>query len=220
MFFGGTNFGFTAGKLYLCVRCIAAIIYIIFSTKKIPFLGANDFGFGKYAADITSYDYDAVMDESGDPNGLKYVKVKEVIEKHFNLTPKPVPSNTRKISISSFQLQPLGGLLSTLGRKHFGHIRPHVSERPLSFEEIKQFSGFVLYETNLPKLEIDPTRLKVNGLRDRALVYVNQHFIGILSRENVIDSLPITSGMGAQLQILVENQGRINYNIADDKKVG
>uniref|UniRef100_A0A1A9W869 Glycoside hydrolase 35 catalytic domain-containing protein n=1 Tax=Glossina brevipalpis TaxID=37001 RepID=A0A1A9W869_9MUSC len=39
MFFGGTNFGFTAG--------------------------ANDWGFGRYSADITSYDYDAVMDEAG-----------------------------------------------------------------------------------------------------------------------------------------------------------
>lgn len=41
MFFGGTNFGFTAGANYNL-----------------------DGGIG-YAADITSYDYDAVMDEAG-----------------------------------------------------------------------------------------------------------------------------------------------------------
>lgn len=40
MFFGGTNFGFWAG--------------------------ANDWGIGEYMADITSYDYDAPMDETGD----------------------------------------------------------------------------------------------------------------------------------------------------------
>lgn len=39
MFFGGTNFGFTAG--------------------------ANDGGIGKYEPDLTSYDYDAPMDEAG-----------------------------------------------------------------------------------------------------------------------------------------------------------
>ena len=46
MFFGGTNFGFWAG--------------------------ANDWGIGKYMADITSYDYDAPLDEAGDPTPKYY----------------------------------------------------------------------------------------------------------------------------------------------------
>lgn len=45
-----------------------------------------------------------------------------------------------------------------------------------------------------------------------------QKTIGILSRENGIFSLPISAGIGSILQILVENQGRINFNIADDLK--
>lgn len=45
-----------------------------------------------------------------------------------------------------------------------------------------------------------------------------QKMIGILSRENGIFSLPISAGIGCILQILVENQGRINFNIADDLK--
>lgn len=42
--------------------------------------------------------------------------------------------------------------------------------------------------------------------------------IGILSRENGVLSLPLSAGAGNFLQILVESQGRINYNIADDLK--
>lgn len=42
--------------------------------------------------------------------------------------------------------------------------------------------------------------------------------IGILSRENKVNSLPISAGFGDVLQILVENQGRINYGIANDFK--
>lgn len=40
----------------------------------------------------------------------------------------------------------------------------------------------------------------------------------MLSRENLADTLPISLGVGEILQILVENQGRINFKIADDVK--
>lgn len=45
-----------------------------------------------------------------------------------------------------------------------------------------------------------------------------QKVIGILSRENGVFSLPISAGTGSLLQILVESQGRINFNVADDLK--
>lgn len=45
-----------------------------------------------------------------------------------------------------------------------------------------------------------------------------QIFIGILSRENKINEIPINANVGQRLQIFVENQGRINYNIPNDFK--
>lgn len=54
MFYGGTNFGFTAG--------------------------ANNGGPGKYNPDITSYDYDAPMDESGDITEI-YLAIRDVIRR-------------------------------------------------------------------------------------------------------------------------------------------
>lgn len=54
MYFGGTNFGFWAG--------------------------ANDWGIGGYMSDITSYDYDAPMDEAGNPTE-KYMTLRNVIKK-------------------------------------------------------------------------------------------------------------------------------------------
>lgn len=42
--------------------------------------------------------------------------------------------------------------------------------------------------------------------------------MGVLSRENLANSLPISAGVGKVLQILVENQGRINIGIASDFK--
>lgn len=45
-----------------------------------------------------------------------------------------------------------------------------------------------------------------------------QSFIGVMSRENQLNQLPINSGAGSKLQIFVENQGRINYNVMNDFK--
>lgn len=46
-----------------------------------------------------------------------------------------------------------------------------------------------------------------------------QFYVGTLARENAINSLPISAGWGTKLSILVENQGRINFDILDDYKV-
>lgn len=54
MFFGGTNFGFTAG--------------------------ANDGGPGRYNSDVTSYDYDAPMSETGEVTE-KFHAIRKVISK-------------------------------------------------------------------------------------------------------------------------------------------
>ena len=92
------------------------------------------------------------------------------------------------------------------------------AEKPFSFEKMNQYSGFILYETNLPVLKRDPAVLKLNQLRDRAYVYVDRNFVGVLSRANNIYALPLSLGMGKKLQIFVENEGRINYGIPNDFK--
>jgi beta-galactosidase len=43
-------------------------------------VGANDWGIGKYMADITSYDYDAPLTEPGDFN-TKFYDFRDVIKK-------------------------------------------------------------------------------------------------------------------------------------------
>jgi beta-galactosidase len=88
----------------------------------------------------------------------------------------------------------------------------------LTFEELDQFSGFVLYEANLPKFTRDPNNLVIEKLRDRAQIYIDGKFAGVLSRENNIKSLPISASFGKRVQIFVENQGRINFQENFDYK--
>ncbi|XP_014099969.3 beta-galactosidase [Bactrocera oleae] len=192
MFFGGTNFGFTAG--------------------------ANNYG--DYVADITSYDYDAVMDEAGNIT-KKFEMIRKVIADFIDVPNKESCNGcieTQRFSYGNVTLKPLTNLLSEVGRTTLANGEPVSAEKPLTFENLDQYSGLVLYETELPHLEIDPTVLTVNELHDRAFVFVNDELVGTLSRKNGILSVPLSKGWGSRLQILVENQGRINYEAMNDTK--
>lgn len=123
------------------------------------------------------------------------------------------------MSLHAVDMKPIDSILSEQGRSILG-TRPFQTNVLQTFEQLGQFSGFVLYEATLPKLSRDPSNLIVTGLRDRALVYIDHEFVGTLSRENVINTLPISAGFGSKLSILVENQGRLNFAVTDDHKVG
>ncbi|XP_064554133.1 beta-galactosidase [Drosophila montana] len=192
MFFGGTNFGFTAGANY-----------------------DLDGSFG-YTADITSYDYDAVMDEAGGVT-QKYELVKQVIGEVLEL-PDINLNPAKRLAYGKVELTPALELLSAEGRAALSKGTPVTSDKPKSFEELDQYSGLLLYETTLPSFDLDPTLLQVNDLRDRAHVFVDQQLVGTLSREARIYSLPLSKGWGSTLQLLVENQGRVNYDRANDTK--
>ncbi|XP_037946406.1 beta-galactosidase-like [Teleopsis dalmanni] len=190
MFYGGTNFGFTAGS--------------------------NDGGPGRFQPDITSYDYDAPMTEAGDPTP-KYFKIREIIGRYLPLPNISVPEPLPKKNYGSIRLMACCSILSEKGRQTLG-TGVVVSNKPKTFEALSQYSGLVLYETDLPRFKRDPSILRAPGVRDRAYVYIDNDLIGILSRETPIFDLPISATAGSRLQILVENQGRINFGQLNDFK--
>lgn len=156
------------------------------------------------------------MDEAGDPTE-KYIAIRNLISKYFPLPNIPVPEKTKKVKLPSINLKPHTGILDAAGRRNLANYT-RSSPKPMSFEALNQYSGFILYETKLPKSVRDPVLLKFSDLKDRAYVYVNRHLVGIISRENNIYSIPISLTLGCDLQVLVENEGRINYGIANDFK--
>lgn len=147
MFYGGSNFGFTAGAN-----------------------GGN--GPGQYASDLTSYDYDAPMDEAGDPTN-KYYALRNAINEYLPLPNVTFPIPEEKMDLADVHLRPKCVILSSVSRQHLGST-PVILPQPTTFEALNQYSGFVLYETALPKFTKDPSILHVNNLRDRAYVYVER----------------------------------------------
>lgn len=177
MFHGGTNFGFTNG--------------------------ANDKG--TYRPTVTSYDYDALLDEAGDPTP-KYHAFREVIARYAPVPPEPAPAPTPKLAPTAVELTECASVLD-----QFPLLAAAVSaDRPLTMEQLGQSFGFVLYEARLK--QSGPTVLRVHEVRDRAQVFVDGQPVGVMERENHEHAIAFWAPRtGARLAVLVENQGRVNY---------
>ena len=89
------------------------------------------------------------------------------------------------------------------------HRDPVQHASPLSFESLGLDAGLVLYETRV-LLEHGENLLTADGVHDRAIVFVDGERAGLIVSA---DGSVVLEGTGvpARLQILVENQGRINY---------
>uniref|UniRef100_A0A8C9RD74 Si:dkey-224e22.2 n=1 Tax=Scleropages formosus TaxID=113540 RepID=A0A8C9RD74_SCLFO len=157
------------------------------------FHGGTNFGFmngavdyGTYKPQITSYDYDAPLSEAGD-----YTKKYHLLRSLF----------------SSYQSK--FHLLCIL-------LKPHQSESPVNMENLPindgsgQSYGYTLYETTIAT---GGTLNSRNNVRDRALVYADSLFIGVLDYKT--QKLTVPNGKGDQkLRLLLENCGRVNYGKA------
>ncbi|XP_040209272.1 beta-galactosidase [Rana temporaria] len=178
------------------------------------FIGGTNFGYWNgantpYEAQPTSYDYDAPLSEAGDLTD-KYFAIREVIKKYKKIPEGPIPPTTPKFAYGEIYMEKVETVLEALDiLSPYGPIK---STYPLTFDDIKQYHGFVLYRTTLPRSCNNPTTLATlfNGVRDRAYVTVNGVFQGILERDKEM-SLNITGTQGAQLDLLVESMGRVNF---------
>jgi len=185
---GGTNFGFTAG--------------------------ANSGGKG-YEPDVTSYDYDAPINEQGQPTP-KYFALRNLIGSYLPKGKKlpPVPEPIPAIELSAIGLQPFNSMWNLLPE-------PISSVQPKPFEAFGQDYGFILYKTEL--IGHKSGKLVVTELHDYATVFLNGNYIGKIDRrlgENSID-IPVTEVKNPVLEIFVEAMGRINFaqHIIDRKGI-
>ena len=182
MFHGGTSWGFMAGSSYL-----------------------NH----KFLPDVTSYDYDAPLDESGRPTAKYYAYRKELAKfspcGNESCLP-PVPQAAAVIKIPEFPLASSTALWDQLPK-------PIESGLPQPMEHFGQDYGYILYRTQLPEAMHGP--LVIKDVHDFAAAYIDGKLIGTFDRRDAAPdgSLPptqVTTSGPARLDILVANDGRIN----------
>jgi beta-galactosidase len=187
MFHGGTNFGFSAG-------------------------GNLSEQYNPY---VTSYDYDALLDECGDITS-KYESCREVLHRHLGSTPAPhgfAPSN--KGAFGDVTLRPVGTLSSLVDA-----VDPVRSAVPMSFEQLGHSNGYVLYRTTLSAI-YRGERLVIRGMHDWCNIFVDGKSIATWYRN---DPMPETkldfAGDSGRLEILVHNLGRSNFGFRAMERKG
>ncbi|MDE6099347.1 MAG: beta-galactosidase [Muribaculaceae bacterium] len=165
--------------------------------------GANSPGF---APDVTSYDYDAPISESGVATP-KYHMLRKSLAKYSGGKLPKVPAPVGTVAVKPFRLTEVAPLFENLPEaKTDAAIR--------TMEEYGQGFGSILYRTDLPELKPGAI-LTVNDPHDFAQVFVDNEYIGTLDRRNGDRELVLPAcARGARLDILVEAMGRINFGRA------
>jgi beta-galactosidase len=174
---GGTNFDFTAG--------------------------ANAFSPTQYQPDITSYDYDAPINEQGRPTA-KYFMLRRLISQYVSYKIPDVPQPIKAITIPDIAMQPFTSIWQSLPK-------PIYTPQPKSFEALDQNQGLMLYRTKL--IGHKSGTLKIWEPHDYALVFLNGRFVDTVFRDGGKweVTLPKSEVKNPQLDILVEGMGHINF---------
>lgn len=174
---GGTNFGFWAG--------------------------ANAPNSEAYQPDVTSYDYDAPINEMGQVTP-KYMALRELMQTYSEAALAPVPNAMPVITFPAIQTCSYASVWDNLPKAH-------LVVQPVPMEMLGQYEGYILYRTKLVGRKSG--KLRIDDVHDYATVFLNGDYIGSIDRtlgQNSI-TLPVTDVENPVLEILVEGMGRINF---------
>ena len=165
--------------------------------------GANSPGF---APDVTSYDYDAPINEYGHATP-KFWELRKMMEKYNDGKKMPaVPKAPMSIiTVPKFELTEFAPFIAAMTKP--------VNGTPKTFEEMDMGWGTMMYSTRLP--EITSQSVLTGEFHDFAQVFIDKKYIGKIDRVKNEKSLTIPAVKeGAELIIIVEGMGRINFGRA------
>ena len=191
MFHGGTNFGFMNG-------CSAR--------------GRMDL------PQITSYDYDAILNEQGNPTDKFYALQKAIKDVVPNVKQfEPLIKDSMKVE--NIKLNKKVSLFSVLDK-----IGTSVkSNYPITMEDLDSPYGYTLYRTTIENNR-SQEKLKVIDASDRINVFLDKKFVTTQYKDEIGTEILINpTNRTAKVDVLVENLGRVNYGyklFADSQRKG
>ncbi|XP_060553818.1 beta-galactosidase-1-like protein 2 isoform X2 [Ruditapes philippinarum] len=191
------------------------------------FHGGTNFGFmngankeeNNYKPDVSSYDYDALLTEKGDITP-KYLKTREMLlEKIYKPQGiKSLPEPPKNITSSAYGTVSVDGYLSFEDLlKSKGQVNIS-SDKAVPMEMLKlkggygQNYGYILYRCTIPG---NSSVLSFeNQPADRAQIYIDGSEVAVIdwkSNNKTVKLQADGSKSERRLDILVENNGRVNY---------
>ncbi len=157
-----------------------------------------------YLPQTSSYDYDAPIDEAGNPTE-KYYALREVMKDFLQpgetLPPVPARINIQQLRPATFtSYAPLVANLPASRR----------SDTTMFMEDLDQDFGSVWYRTKLKAGKA--ATLSFGSIHDYALIYLDSKLLGTIDRRHgkYTIKLPARS-KETTLDVLVEAMGRVNY---------
>ena len=192
MFHGGTNFGFMNG-------CSAR------GTIDLP--------------QVTSYDYDALLNEAGNPTP-KYFAVQKMLKTYYPEFPQMEPLVKGSFEQKNISLSDKVSLFETLADL----AEPVQSLYPKKMEELGQNYGYLLYHTEAD-WDADQEKIRIIDGRDRMQLFVDQEHIATQYQTEIGADIFVDRQVKTKhsIDILVENMGRVNYGhklLADTQRKG
>ena len=192
MFHGGTNFGFMNG-------CSAR--------------GVTDL------PQVTSYDYDALLDEQGNPTP-KYFAVQKMMETYYPKYPQMKPLTKESFELRDIALSEKVSLFETLADL----AQPVESLYPVKMEDLGQSYGYLLYRTEA-SWDADEEKIRVIDGRDRMQLFVDGKLMSTQYQAEIGQDIFVAGEKKAthRIDVLMENMGRVNYGhkfLADTQRKG
>lgn len=179
MFHGGSNFGFYNG-------CSAR------EEKDLP--------------QVTSYDYDALLTEAGEPTE-KYYLVQQAIKE---VCPDAWQAEPRTKTLKNLGRYPINKSVSFFQTKE-QMITPVASAYPQTMEQLDANYGYLLYDLELKNYQRE-NKLKIVEVSDRVQVFVDGQLQEVATT-TLGSEMMLQPGDQETMEVavLVENQGRVNY---------
>jgi beta-galactosidase len=181
MFHGGTNFGFYNG-------CSAR------DDRDLP--------------QVTSYDYDALLNEWGNPTEKYYAVQRAIAE----VCPEVEQFEPRVKEMGAYGTVEVADQVSL-----FSVIEdikePVTTTYPLPMEKLGTGLGYAYYETSLTNYNA-PQKSRIVEGRDRVQMYVNDELLLTQFQSEIGTGFEIPAIEGSEdlnVKLLFENQGRVNY---------
>ena len=192
MFHGGTNFGFMNG-------CSAR--------------GVTDL------PQVTSYDYDALLDEQGNPTP-KYFAVQKMMETYYPEYPQMKPLTKESFELRDIAMSEKVSLFETLPDL----ARPVESLYPVKMEDLGQSYGYLLYRTE-SSWDADEEKIRVIDGRDRMQLFVDGKLMATQYQTEIGQDIFVAGEKKTthRIDVLMENMGRVNYGhkfLADTQRKG
>lgn len=192
MFHGGTNFGFMNG-------CSARREHDLHQ--------------------VTSYDYDAPLNEQGNPTA-KWYALRDVVRDLFPDAETGEPLTKGSVSAAPAKLTAKVGLFDTLE----SIAEPIRSQFPRPMEDLGQAYGYTLYRT-YDEADADEIKYRIIDARDRAQFFMNGELKATQYQEEIGADIMASPSkpVGNRIDVLVENMGRVNYGaklLADTQHKG